>query len=245
MSHELRTPLNAVIGYSELLQDEASDRGLVEFERDLGRIRGAGQHLLALVSDVLDLARIEADRIQLTPTTFVVHELVREVIDAIQGLAGRNGNSLHAIEAPGLSVMKADMLRVKQILLNLLGNACKFTKDGDISLDVSPRDEGGNAWIVFAVRDSGVGIAPADLPKLFTEFPQIESPQNHREGAGLGLAISQRLAVAMGGRITVKSALGKGTTFTVEIPAAPLRTHVGAAPEVATTVSPGGSAPPA
>ncbi len=224
MSHELRTPLNAVIGYSELLQEMAQEQGLSEFERDLGRIRGAGQHLLALVSDVLDIARIEADRIQLTPTTFVVHDLVKDLIDAVQGLAGRNGNSLHAIEAPGLNVMKADLLRVKQILLNLLGNACKFTVDGDISLDVSPREDAAGSWVIFAVRDSGIGIAPEDLPKLFTEFSQVQSGGGRREGAGLGLAISQRLASAMGGSITVRSAVGKGTTFTVQLPAAPPRT---------------------
>ena len=252
MSHELRTPLNAVIGYSELLLDEAADRGLVEFERDLARIRGAGQHLLALVSDVLDMARIEADRIQLTPTTFVVHDLVKEVIDAVQGLAGRNGNSLHAVEAPGVSVMKADMLRLKQILLNLLSNACKFTKDGDISLDVSSREDGGR----FVDRASPCATrASASRRRICRSCSRSSRRSGRRsgrnDGAGLGLVISQRLCASRWAAASpVKSALGKGTTFTVQLPAAPprprrRRTGPGGRAASSGAVSPAGSARPA
>jgi signal transduction histidine kinase/ligand-binding sensor domain-containing protein len=230
MSHELRTPLNAIIGYSELLLEEAEDLGATGFERDLGRIRGAGQHLLALVSDVLDIARIEADRLQLKPSVFPIRDLATEIADGVQGLAARNGNRLRVLQAPGLDTMNADMLRVKQILLNLLGNACKFTTDGEISLEVYPLEERGAHWFVFVVRDSGVGIAPDDLPRLFTDFAQVRSSKGRNDGAGLGLAISQKLCVAMGGNIGVASAVGKGTTFTVKLPAAPAAATGAASP---------------
>jgi signal transduction histidine kinase len=218
MSHELRTPLNAVIGYTEMLQEEAAQRGLASFEPDLARIRGAGQHLLALVSEVLDLARIEAGRVSLTPETFEVRELVTEVVDSVATTARRHGNSVHVDIEPGVDVMTADVLRLKQVLLNLLSNACKFTKDGAVTIEVRRSNEGNAAWTSFVVRDTGIGIAAEHLPRLFVEFTQVHGRGSVHEGAGLGLAISRRLCLLMAGTIEVASELGTGTAFTVRLP---------------------------
>ncbi len=218
MSHELRTPLNAVIGYTELLQEEATERGIGGFEHDLTKIRAAGSHLLALVSEVLDLARIESGGTRLARVTFEVTPLVTEVVDSVVSAACRQNNVVRVLVDPGVDRMTADAVRLKQVLLNLVSNACKFTHDGTITIDVRPERDANAAWTVFVVRDTGVGIAAEDLPRLFGEFTQIQSASRPHEGVGLGLAISRRLCALMGGTIDVHSELGKGTTFTVRLP---------------------------
>jgi signal transduction histidine kinase/ligand-binding sensor domain-containing protein len=220
MSHEFRTPLNAIIGYSEMLLEDAAQEGRPEVEADLSKIRTAGQHLLALVSDVLDMARIEADSVKLVPETVALDVLLAEVRESLTPVARHNGNVLQVAEGPELGTMVVDPLRLKQVLLNLMSNACKFTQNGNITLNVAREAEYGRTWTRFTVIDTGIGIAPEDLPKLFLEFSQVMSPQRRRlQGAGLGLVISRRLCTLMGGTIAVESQLGHGTTFTVRLPA--------------------------
>jgi signal transduction histidine kinase/ligand-binding sensor domain-containing protein len=218
MSHELRTPLNAVIGYTELLQEEAAEHGLDSFGPDLARIRSAGTHLLALVGEVLDLARIEAGRVRLAAVPFDIEPLAREVLDSVAAAAARQDNVLRLAIAPGAETMTTDRLRLKQVLLNLLSNACKFTQHGEITLEARQDPGPGESWTLFRVSDTGIGIAPEDLPRLFAEFSQIQSADRKQEGAGLGLAISRRLCMLMGGTADVQSRVGEGTIFTVRLP---------------------------
>jgi PAS domain S-box-containing protein len=216
MSHELRTPLNAIIGYSEMLQEDAADRGETASIADLQKIHGAGQHLLALINDVLDLSKIEAGKMQLYLESFDVAPLVEQVVTTVQPLVAKNENRLELRCAPGLGTMRSDVTRIRQVLLNLLSNACKFTDHGLITLDVTRLGPD----VMFRVRDTGIGMTPEQLGRLFEAFAQAEASTAAKYGGtGLGLAISRRFCQLMGGDVDVASAVGLGSTFTVRLPA--------------------------
>jgi signal transduction histidine kinase len=222
MSHELRTPLNAIIGYSEILREDAQARGQEETVDDLDRINSAGRHLLTLVNEVLDLARIEAGRTDILVERIDVGALVDEVVSTVAPLAERNGNRLIVHGAASVTVMWADATKLRQVLYNLLANAAKFTSGGEIRVDFRPGrdDTGGGRWIVFEVADTGIGIPPDRQEAAFNAFDQADLATTRQYGGtGLGLAISRHYCEAMGGAIWVRSEVGKGSTFTVRLPA--------------------------
>ena len=217
MSHELRTPLNAIIGYSEMLSEEAEDSNAANILPDLDKIRTAGKHLLELINSVLDLSKIEAGKMELFLETFSVQRLVKDVIDVSTPLAAKNNNRLEFHVAPDSGEMRTDQTKLRQSLFNLVSNACKFTSDGEVSLDVK---RGSDGFVEFIVRDSGVGMTPAQVAKLFESFTQVDASMSRRfGGTGLGLALSRSFARMMGGDIFVESEEGKGSTFTMRIPA--------------------------
>ncbi len=220
MSHELRTPLNAVIGITEMLVEDAEDAGNADILEPLGRISRAGKHLLELINDVLDLSKIEAGKLELYYEDVDLLALMTDMSDAAEPLAAKNGNRL-VIERPDdLGVMRCDLTRLRQILLNLLSNACKFTDKGTVSLAVSRSAAEDGDWLDFRVSDTGIGMTQEQLAKLFQEFSQADSSTTRKYGGtGLGLAISDRLCRMMGGTITVESEQGIGTTFAVRLPA--------------------------
>ncbi len=217
MSHELRTPLNAILLYSELLETEAEEAANGQVLGDAHRIRSAGRHLLELVNDLLDLSKIEAGKMDLHPEPFTLGDLVAEIQAAMAGLVEKGGNRLEVLLPEGDQVLVADALRVRQILLNLLGNAAKFTERGLITLRA--RREGAEA--VFEVQDSGIGMDREQLGRIFSDFVQA-GPDTSKKygGTGLGLSLSQKLCALMGGSITVESEPGKGSLFRVRIPQA-------------------------
>jgi signal transduction histidine kinase len=220
MSHELRTPLNAVIGYSEMLQEEVTERGQRELVPDLVKIHSAGKHLLGLINDILDLSKIEAGKMTIHAETFEVPTLLQDVMSTIQPLIEKNGNTLTLETGPELGDMHSDVTRVRQVLLNLLSNASKFTSKGTVTLGVRRERVDGASWMVFSVRDSGIGMTPDQVSKLFLPFTQADSSTTRKYGGtGLGLAISRAFCTMMGGEIRVESAWGQGSTFTVRLPA--------------------------
>jgi PAS domain S-box-containing protein len=223
MSHELRTPLNAIIGYSEMVQEEVEELGQPELASDLTKIRTAGRHLLALINDILDLSKIEAGKMELFLETFEIQTLVDEVVATARPLVEKNANRLVVEVAPQPGTMRADLTKVRQMLLNLLSNASKFTERGTITLAIErERDEasGGEA-VVLRVSDTGVGMTPAQMDRLFEAFAQAEASTTSKYGGtGLGLAITRHFSQMMGGDVTVQSELGKGSTFSVRLPAA-------------------------
>ncbi len=215
MSHELRTPLNIILGYSELALEHLEERGDEETAEDLRRVHGAGQHLLGLISDVLDLSRIEAARLELSREPFDLDEMIREMVLSFQPLALRNEDQLSAEVPPGLVVAGLDRTRVRQILLNLVSNAIKFTHNGQIR--IRARSDGHHVEI--AVRDGGIGIPADKQGVIFLPFTQVDPSTTRRyEGTGLGLAISRNLAELMGGSLSVESSPGHGSTFTLRLP---------------------------
>jgi signal transduction histidine kinase/ActR/RegA family two-component response regulator len=219
MSHELRTPLNAIIGYSEMLQEEAEDVGQEDFVPDLQKIHAAGKHLLALINDVLDLSKIESGKMELYLETFDVKALVKEVESTIAPLVERNGNVLEISYPEELETMHADVTRVRQVLFNLLSNASKFTERGRVTLDLQMDQHQGDPWVVFHVRDTGIGLTEDQLGRLFQAFTQADvSTSRKYGGTGLGLVISRRFCQMMGGDIEVSSEYGKGSVFTVRLP---------------------------
>jgi signal transduction histidine kinase/CheY-like chemotaxis protein len=221
MSHELRTPLNAVLGYSEMLQEEAIEQGKSEFVPDLRRIHSAGRHLLTLISDVLDLSKIESGRWELVLDTFSVSGLVQEVIELIRPLVRRGvGLEVHFDGTVGDGY--ADPIKLRQALFNLLSNACKFTEQGNITLEVDQVGETSlsERRLRFAVSDTGIGMTSAELTRIFQPFSQANaSTARQYGGTGLGLAISRRFCQLMGGDVTASSEAGRGSTFTLWIPA--------------------------
>jgi signal transduction histidine kinase len=225
MSHELRTPLNAIIGYAELLREELEDKGVRDASVDLEKIRGAGRYLLSIINDVLDLSKIEAGRIDMFWESFALDEFVEEVAGLVRPQAEARRNRLEVVRAPGgLGSVTVDRTRLQQAIANLLHNACKFTEAGMVRLAVvrEPGREGDiiDEWIVFKISDTGIGMAPEVVRELFQPFSRGELGASRKyEGTGLGLAISRRLVRLMGGDITVESTPGKGSTFTVRIPA--------------------------
>ncbi|MBI3269423.1 MAG: response regulator [Planctomycetes bacterium] len=219
MSHELRTPMNAIIGYSEMLEEEAAEAGHESYVADLKKIHAAGKHLLSLINDILDLSKIEAGKMELFLETFSVEELVRDVASTVQPLVAKNANKLEVRCTTGFGTVHADLTRTRQVLFNLLSNACKFTKEGTVGLDVSRAAEDGAAWVTLRVTDTGIGMTPEQLGKLFQDFAQAEASTAKKfGGTGLGLALSRKIARMMGGDVTVTSEQGKGSAFTLRIP---------------------------
>jgi signal transduction histidine kinase/CheY-like chemotaxis protein len=220
MSHELRTPLNAIIGYSKMLEEETRDSGKVENVQDLKKIQGAGKHLLALINDVLDLSKIEAGKMGLHLETFDVAQVIEEMVTTLQPAAAKNANSIRVHLKENVSVMRADITKVRQILFNLLSNACKFTDHGTIALNVGQIKAEGKNWIQFQVSDTGIGISAKQKENLFQEFAQADASIARKYGGtGLGLAITHRFVQLMKGKISVESEAGQGATFTVQLPA--------------------------
>src|SRR5229473_4400594 len=220
MSHELRTPLNAIIGYSEMLEEETRESGKSDSVQDLRKIQSAGKHLLSLINDVLDLSKIEAGKMGLHLENFEVAPLIDEMTAALQPAAAKNGNTIHVHVAKSLAAMHADVTKVRQILFNLLSNACKFTDHGTISVDVDQSKAEGRDWIRFRVSDTGIGITAKQKENLFHEFSQADASIARKYGGtGLGLAITYRFVQLMKGRISVESESGQGAIFTVQLPA--------------------------
>jgi signal transduction histidine kinase len=215
MSHELRTPLNAILGYAELLADGIYGALPEKAQGVLERVQSNGQHLLALINDVLDLAKIEAGQLTLTLQDYSLAELVRGIVTATEPLAAAKGLNLIANVAEGMPMAHGDARRVSQVLLNLVGNAVKFTDAGEIEIAASAA----NGQFVLSVRDTGPGIAGADQERIFGEFQQVDNAATRRQGGtGLGLAIAKRMVEMQGGLISVDSALGRGSTFRVVLP---------------------------
>jgi signal transduction histidine kinase len=230
MSHELRTPLNAIIGYSELLLDELADQGTTEYQEDLQRILGAGQHLLEMINDILDLSRIEAGEMSVILKPVAVAELLREVVDLVLPAAEKNQNVLQVHYEQDPQTMQTDARKVRQILLNILNNACKFTENGKVTLNVKREVQQGKAWAIFTVTDTGIGIATEQMSRLFQEFSQGDmSSRRKYGGTGLGLAVSRRFCRLLGGDIIAKSEVGKGSVFTIILPETTENTIVPAA----------------
>ena len=220
MSHELRTPLNAIIGYSEMLQEDAADLGAEQFTDDLRKINSAGKHLLELINAVLDLSKIEAGKMELYLESFEVAGLVRDIAAVIQPLAAKNANRLEVRCPDAIGPMRADLTKVRQALFNLLSNACKFTDRGTITLAVTREARSGQDSMVFTVSDTGIGMTPEQLARLFEAFSQADAATTRKYGGtGLGLALSRRLCRMMGGDVTVESEAGRGSTFTIRLPA--------------------------
>ena len=220
MSHELRTPLNAIIGYSEMLEEEAGERGHSDYVPDLQKIRAAGRHLLALINDVLDLSKIEAGKMELHLETFELLPAIEAVAATVAPLIEKNGNTLRLELAHGLGAMRADVTRVRQVLFNLLSNASKFTERGTITLRAARERGPAGDTLCFTVQDTGIGMTPEQLGRLFQAFSQAEASTSSKYGGtGLGLAISKMFCEMMGGDIAVSSTPGMGTAFTVRLPA--------------------------
>jgi signal transduction histidine kinase len=217
MSHELRTPLNAIIGVSEMLREDA-EAAKQDLE-PLDRVLGAGRHLLALINDILDLSKIEAGRLELQIETFPLAPLIADVAKTIEPLAAKNANQV-AVKCDGaIGALHADQMRLRQALLNLMSNANKFTERGTITIDAHHRQENDGDWITLAVTDTGIGMTPEQIGRLFQEFSQASSATASKYGGtGLGLVISRRFCQMMGGDITVESEPGRGSTFTIRVP---------------------------
>lgn len=220
MSHELRTPLNAIIGYSEMLQEETLELGKVDVMRDLQKIQSAGKHLLALINDILDLSKIEAGKMGLHLEVFDVVRMIEEIASTIAPDVARNSNTLKLNVGKNVGAMHSDATKVRQILLNLLSNSCKFTEHGTISLNVDRKTIDLRDWLQFEVQDTGIGITDAQKENLFQEFSQADTSISRKYGGtGLGLAITYRFAQLMRGTVTVDSQHGNGSRFTVLLPA--------------------------
>ncbi len=219
MTHELRTPLNAIIGYSEMLQDDVQDAGHTEYIPDLQKIGIAGKHLLSLVNDVLDFSKVEAGRMELYLETFDVYTMVEDIRKTLQLMFARNNNTLTLHCPPDIGGMFADLTKTRQCLFNLMSNANKFTENGEIRLTVRRYQQKGETWVDMEVRDTGIGMTPAQMNKLFQAFTQAD-PSTTRKygGTGLGLVISKQFCQMMGGDIVVSSEFGKGSAFTISLP---------------------------
>jgi PAS domain S-box-containing protein len=220
MSHELRTPLNAILGYSEMLEEDIADLGEQGLVADVRKINAAGKHLLGLINDVLDISKIEAGKMSIYTETFSITTMVNEVVSTIRPLIQTKNNSLTLNLPDDIGNMHTDLTKIRQMLFNLLSNAAKFTEDGKISLtisrDVAPEQD----WIVFRVTDEGIGMTAEQMQQLFQPFTQADASTTRKYGGtGLGLTISQRFAEMMGGKINAESHYGKGSCFTIQLPA--------------------------
>lgn len=240
MSHELRTPLNAVLGYSEILLENAELEERGEDIADLQKISAAGKHLLAMVNDILDISKIEAGKMELNVEPIDLPELIGEIEATGRPLTAKNTNAFIVERAPDLGIINADATKLRQTIFNLLGNAAKFTQNGEITLSARRERRGGADWVAIAVRDTGAGIAHEQQANLFSNFAQANPAISAKYGGtGLGLSLSQTLCRLMGGWISVESELGKGSCFTVHLPAgteanagsAKAETHADAAAE--------------
>jgi PAS domain S-box-containing protein len=232
MSHELRTPLNAIIGYAEMLYEEAVEEGFTAFQADLLRIQGAGKHLLTLINDVLDISKIEAGKMDVHLETVDIADLVEVALASVRPLAERNGNQFVVICPPELGAMRTDATKLRQVLVNLLGNAAKFTERGTITLRVGRQEAGDRRQedpngpvrapapcLMLTVADTGIGMTAEQLERIFQPFAQADSSTTRRYGGtGLGLAISRHYSRMLGGELSVVSVPGQGSTFTVRVP---------------------------
>jgi adenylate cyclase len=218
MNHELRTPLNAIIGLTEMMVANAARFGTERALEPLRRVNAAGTHLLSLINEILDLSKIEAGKLELNPQTVQLAPLINDVIRTAGQLAEQNKNRLVVDAQENLGALTIDPMRLRQVLLNLLSNACKFTKAGEVKLAARKVSNGSN-FIEFAVSDTGIGMTAEQQAKLFEEFTQADATTAQRfGGTGLGLAITRKLARMMGGDVTVASEPGKGSVFTVRLP---------------------------
>jgi len=220
MSHELRTPMNAILGYSEMLMEEAEDTGQDDFAPDLKKINQAGNHLLSLINDVLDLSKIESGKLEAFTEVFDVGAFINQVFDTAQPLMAKNGNRFRIERGEELGKACQDLTKLRQSLLNLLSNAAKFTHDGSITLRAEHNAQADGDWLIFSVSDTGIGIPADKLDHVFEEFSQADaSTTRDYGGTGLGLAISRRFCQMLGGDLTVASKPGAGSTFTIRVPA--------------------------
>ncbi|HUQ18221.1 MAG TPA: response regulator [Gemmatimonadaceae bacterium] len=220
MSHELRTPLNAIVGYSEMLQEEATEQGLDSFVVDLDKIHASGRQLLGLINDILDLSKIEAGKMDLFIENFDLSALIDDVAATLIPMVKKNANVLKIERTPDLGGMRADQAKVRQALFNLLSNAAKFTHDGTITLHALRERMDDSEWIVFRIVDTGIGLTPEKLLRLFQDFTQADASTTRKfGGTGLGLALTRRFCQMMGGDVTVRSEDGAGSTFTIKLPA--------------------------
>jgi len=219
MSHELRTPLNAIIGYSEIMLEDIDEVSDHQTHADLSRIKNAGKHLLTLINDILDLSKIEAGKMGLNLEYFRVDGMIKEVLETIEPMAAKNNTTLILQDNDDIGVMLSDITKVRQILFNLISNGIKFSENGEVTIDCQRAHVEDKEHVVIKVTDTGIGMSPDDLEKLFEEFFQVDNSNAKKwSGTGLGLVISQRFSQMMGGSIAVDSELGKGSTFTVTIP---------------------------
>lgn len=217
MSHELRTPLNAILGYSEMIREQAEHDGLHDYIPDLNRIHESGTHLLALISDILDLSKIEAGKIELQYEPLNVEDLIKDLATMVRPQMIVNHNNFQVERIGTLGTIHTDLTRLRQILLNILQNAAKFTLRGDIHFRVERDDDANRMW--FTVKDTGIGMSAEQIGRLFQPFMQADSSTTRRfGGTGLGLTIARHLCRLMGGDISVQSELDQGTTFTVQLP---------------------------
>jgi PAS domain S-box-containing protein len=220
MSHELRTPLNAIILYSEMLQEEAEERSQDDFVPDLQKIQSASKHLLGLINDILDLSKIEVGKMDLCLERFDVRQMLEDLISTVSPVVEKNGNRFTVSYGEALGIICADLTKTRQILFNLLSNASKFTKEGTVHLEVRRGTVDGRECCMFQVRDTGIGMTPEQMQKLFQPFTQADASTTRKYGGtGLGLAIVWRFCQMMGGDISVESKLGEGSMFTVHLPA--------------------------
>src|SRR6185312_7578102 len=225
MSHELRTPMNAIIGYTEMVIEEAMELGLENSIADLRKISAAGRHLLALICNILDLSKIEAGRMELYVETFGIAGMIEDLRTTIRPMMEKNSNTMVLEAAPGIGSMRSDLTKVRQVLLNLLSNASKFTHNGVIRLTARPEQD----WIVFEVKDSGIGMDPERVAKIFDAFTQADASTTRKYGGtGLGLTITRKFCEMLGGTIHVESQLDVGSTFTVRLPAGMVEAATGA-----------------
>ena len=219
MSHELRTPLNAIIGYSEMLKEDAETLGYEVYSKDLGKIRNAGLHLLGLINSILDFSKNEAGNIGLDYSMVDVASLLANVKETIDPLATNNSNKLVIHQSDEVKTIYADKTKLTQALLNLLSNACKFTDHGEVTLSVTRLNKNHKKWILFSIKDTGIGISESQFETLFKPFTQASvSTTRLYGGTGLGLTISKQFISLMDGEILVESELGSGTTFTIMLP---------------------------
>jgi PAS domain S-box-containing protein len=220
MSHELRTPMNAIIGYSEMLTEDAEDDGYEELVPDLEKINSAGRHLLSLINDVLDLSKIEAGHKDLFLETFDVAQTLHEVVATALPMIEKNGNEFVEDYGDDLGEMHTDLTKVRQALFNLVSNAAKFTEEGSITLRARRISKDGEPWISLALTDTGIGIPEDKLDLVFEEFAQVDdSTTRDFGGTGLGLALTRQICQMMGGEISLESEFGVGSTFTITLPA--------------------------
>ena len=220
MSHELRTPLSAVIGYSEMLGEEIGDLGHAGLVEDVRKIEANARHLLGLINDVLDLSKIEAGRMTVERVAFDVAAMIADVADAAGPLVTKKGNTLVLDLVPDLGAMVSDEVKIRQCLLNLVGNAAKFTENGNVTLSAARHSDGGEDWLSFSIEDTGIGMTPDQLSRLFQRFVQAdESTTRQFGGTGLGLSITRAFSRKLGGDVTVESRHGLGSTFTISLPA--------------------------
>jgi signal transduction histidine kinase/DNA-binding response OmpR family regulator len=239
MSHELRTPLNAIIGYSELIEEEMSDEGMDEYVPDLKKIQTAATHLLSLINDILDLSKIEAGKMELFIEPIEINKMLQDVTTTIMPLIEKNGNRLDIRPQDGLGSIEGDLTKTRQVLFNLLSNASKFTLKGLITLDVKRQREASQEWLTFTITDSGIGMSPEQLIKLFKDFSQADNSTTRKfGGTGLGLSISKRFAQMMGGDITVSSQISVGSSFTFRLPYVLAKPSESKVPETALQTKP-------